>query len=140
MAKLKGIAALKAAGAIRGGDPKKVEITWTNDEGEENTFDVWIKPMAFGTALELQQDDSPNKMAAALASLVMLEDEGGKRVPLDYETALCLHPGIGWEIVKAVNAGNAGPKNSQPPTNSSASSSLMESAAKPSQRQDETSA
>lgn len=140
MAKLKGLAALKAAGAIRGGDPRKVEVTWKNDDGVEHTFDVWIKPMAFGTALELQKDDSPNKMAAALASLVLLEDEGGNRVQLDYDTAMALHPGLGWEIVKAVNDSNAGPKNSQPPTNSSANSSSTESAAAPSQKQGETSA
>lgn len=140
MAKLKGLAALKAAGAIRGGDPKKVEITWKNDEGEEHAFDVWIKPMAFGTALDLQKDDSPNKMAAALATLVMLEDESGKRVPLDYDTAMNLHPGLGWEIVKAVNGSGEAPKNSQPPTNSSANSSSTESAAAPSQMRNETSA
>lgn len=136
MAKLKGMAALKAAGAIRGGEPKPREVTWTNDAGEVHTFDVWIKPMAFGAFLDLQKDNSPNKMAAALASLVLLEDESGARVPLDYETAMTLHPGLGLEIVKALNESNAGPKNSQPPTNSSANSSSTESAAEPSQKQE----
>lgn len=138
MAKLKGLAALKAAGAVRDGTPKKVEVTWKNDEGEEFTFDVLVKPMAFGTALELQADDSPNKMAAVLSSLVLLEDDDGKPVPLDYDTALNLHPALGWQIVKAVNSRNEPPKNSVPPTSSSANSSLPELAAEPSQQPAET--
>lgn len=135
MGKLKGLAALKAAGAVRDGTPKKVEVTWKNDDGDEHTFDVWVKPMAFGTALELQADDSPNKLAVVLSSLVQLEGEDGKPMPLDYDTALNLHPGLGWQIVKAVNSRNEPPKNSQPPTSSSASSSLPELAAEPSQMQ-----
>lgn len=136
MGKLKGLAALKAAGAVRDGTPKKVEVTWKNDDGDEHTFDVWVKPMAFGTALELQADDSPNKLAAVLSSLVQLEGEDGKPMPLDYDTALNLHPGLGWQIVKAVNSRNEPPKNSQPPTSSSANLSLPESAAEPSQQPD----
>lgn len=133
MAKLKGLAALKAAGAVRDGTLRSVEITWKNDEGEEYTFDVLIKPMAFGMALELQADDNPNKMAAALSSLVMFVGEDGKPVSLDYDTAMNLHPGLGWEIVKAVNVRNEPPKNSAPPTSSSANSSSQESAAEASQ-------
>lgn len=134
MAKLKGLAALKAAGAVRDGTPKKVEVTWKNDEGQDHTFDVWVKPMAFGTALDLQADDSPNKMAKVLSSLVLLEDDDGKTVPLDYDTALNLHPALGWQIVKAVNSRNEPPKNSAPPTSSSANSSSQESAADQSQK------
>lgn len=137
MTKLKGLAALKAAGAVRDGTPKKVEVTWKNDDGEEFTFDVLVKPMAFGTALELQADDSPNKLAAVLSSLVEFEGEDGKPVPLDYDTAMNLHPGLGWQIVKAVNARNEPPKNSPPPTNFSANSSLPVSVADQSQQPSE---
>lgn len=138
MAKLKGLAALKAAGAVRDTTPKKVEVSWTNDAGEEHTFDVWVRPMAFGTALEMQADATPSKLATALSSLVQIEGEGGKLVPLDYETALSLHPGLGWQIVQAVNARNEPPKNSAPPTSSSASSSDQVSAAEPSQKPEPT--
>lgn len=114
MTKAKGLAALKAAGALLGEEPRKVEISWKNDAGEQHEFDMWIRPMSFGAALELREDSSPNKIASALASLVLLEDEEGNRVPLGYDTARGLHPGLGWEILKAINGTAA--KNSLPPT------------------------
>lgn len=114
MGQTKGLAALKAAGAILGDEPRKVPITWENDDGVKHTFDIWVRPMSFGTAIELRDSAGANKIAQALGSLVMLEGDGGKLEPLGYDAAVGLHPGLGWELLKAVN-GDSG-KNSPPPT------------------------
>lgn len=114
MGQPKGLAALKAAGAILGDEPRKVQVVWKNDDGVEHSFDIWVRPMAFGTALELRESGGSNKIAQALGSLVLLEGDDGALAPLGYDAAVGLHPGLGWELLKAVN-GDGG-KNSPPPT------------------------
>lgn len=138
MAKIKGIAALRAAGGLRELDPVKVEVDWKNDEGEDFTFDVWIKPMAFGTSLDLQKFDDPKNLASAIAAFVLMEDEFGNQMPIDFETARSFHAGLGLALIGAFNKVNTPRKNSQPPTNSSANSSSTESAAEPSQKPETT--
>lgn len=134
MKKVKGLAGLKSAGAIRPAGPLPETIEWTNDEGDAFSIDVHVKPMAFGLALDLEADDSPDKRAAAIGQMVLIEEKG-KLVPLGAENARALHPTLGWELLKAINrAVGGGAKNSRPPTSSSANSSSTESAAEPSQK------
>lgn len=95
--------ALKKAGALLGDDPVKRQVQWTNGAGEDYTFDVWIKPMSFGMALDLNEKADRQQIAAALSALVMFEDDKGKRVPLEYEDALNLDPSFGLAILQVVS-------------------------------------
>lgn len=140
MKKLKGLAGMKSAGAIRDLAPVMQTIEWKGDDGEDYSIDVYVKPMAFGMAMDLQMDDSPDKRAAAIGQMILVE-EGGKLVPLGTENARALNSQLGFKLLTAINQAMRGEaKNSQPPTNSSANSSSTESAAEPSQKRAKASA
>ncbi|PZP90645.1 MAG: hypothetical protein DI587_38055 [Variovorax paradoxus] len=134
MKKLKGLAGMKSAGAIRDLAPVMQTIDWKGDDGEDYVIDVYVKPMAFGMAMDLQLDDSPDKRAAAIGQMILVE-EGGKLVALGAENARALNSQLGFKLLVAINQAMGGEaKNSRPPTNSSANSSSTASAAEPSQK------
>lgn len=136
--KLKGLAALKAAGAIRSNDPVAEVVKWTNRAGEEFEFEVHFAQLDFGTAMDMQSDENQDRKAAFIGRVVLVEDEAGALVPLGAENARRLDPRLGFALVSAFNRLNSvEPKNSQPPTSSSANSSEEESAATPSQKPEE---
>lgn len=116
MRKLKGLDALREVGAIRGSDPRKISVEWTDESGEDLAVDVWVKPMSFGTALDINEGADRKQLASAIASLVMLEGEDGNPVPMDYKTALTLAPSFAWALLKAVNGAIEPKKKSQPST------------------------
>lgn len=137
MKKVTGLAGLKSAGAIRSAEPIKESIEWLGDDGETYSIDVYVKPMAFGLALDIETDDSPDRKSAAIGQMILVEEGGGKLVPLGADNARALSPKLGYELLKAINrATGGGPKNSQPLTSFSANSSSTESAAQPSQKPD----
>ena len=103
MAALKGIASLKAAGALLGDEPRKESVEWESPEGEKFTFEVYIKPMSFGVSLLLQETNDRQSIANALAQLVMLEGEDGALEPLQYDVAMSLHPSFAWAIASVLN-------------------------------------
>lgn len=138
--KIKGLSAIKAAGGIIDDDPKKIEVEFISKDGEELSIDVWVKPMAFGMHLDRQKYDNPQDLAAIIGAMVMIEDEDGNLHDIDAKTVRALSSSLGPEIFKAISAANEPPKNSQPPTSSSANSSLTELAAEPSQKQERPSA
>ena len=104
--------ALKKAGALLGGEPVKRRVEWTNRDGDQFSFDVWVKPMSFGMALDLNEKSDRKQIASTLAALVVFEDENGKRVPLEYEDALNLDPSFGLAILEVV-AGTTAKKKSK---------------------------
>jgi len=116
MRKLKGLEALREAGAIRGSDPRKITVEWDDESGEALAVDVWVKPMSFGTALDINEGADRKQLASAIASLVMLEGEDGNPTPMDYKTALTLAPSFAWALLKAVNGAIDPKKKSQPST------------------------
>lgn len=114
MRKLKGLESLREAGAIRGAEPHKITVEWSDESGEELAVDVWVKPMSFGTALDISDRSDRKQLAAAIASLVMLEDESGEPVPLEYKMALELAPSFAWALLNSVN-GSLDTKKKSPP-------------------------
>lgn len=121
-------------GAVLDLAPVKCSINWTNDAGEEYTFDVWIRRLSFSAAADVWGDSSPEKRALMLSKVVLLQGEKGPE-PLAFEDAKAIHPTLGLEFVKKFNELNGqASKNSLPTTNSSANSSLTESAEEPSQK------
>lgn len=132
---------LSKAGAIRSSAPVKQTIEWVNDDGDTFEFDVWIKPMSFGDAIDIQSASPNEAIVLTLAACVLLDDGQGNTVPMDAETARSLHPSLGWKLAMAVNGlredrGEA--KNSQPPTSFSANSSSQASAAKRSRKREKS--
>lgn len=103
--------ALKKAGALLGDDPVKRQVNWTNPAGEDYTFDVWVKPMSFGMALDLNEKSDRQQIASALSALVLFEDDDGARVPLEYEDALNLDPSFGLAILQVVSSTTAKKKS-----------------------------
>lgn len=103
--------ALKKAGALLGDDPVKKQVEWTNPNGEQFKFDVWVKPMSFGMALDLNEKSDRQQVASALSALVLFEDDDGNRVPLEYEDALNLDPSFGLAILEVVSSTTAKKKS-----------------------------
>ncbi|KQP37556.1 hypothetical protein ASF44_14515 [Pseudorhodoferax sp. Leaf274] len=125
---------MKSAGAIRDLAPVMKTIDWRGDDGEDYSIDVHVKPMAFGMAMDLQLEDSPDKRAAAIGQMILVE-EAGKLVPLGTDNARALNSQLGFKLLTAINQAMAGEaKNSRPRKSSSANSSSTESAAEPSQK------
>lgn len=126
---MKGIAALAAAGGFAPAHPVKREVRWTNDEGQEYAFDVWVKHVSFGGASEIARSDKKEALAETIQHFIQFEDDAGERVSLTYEQAISLKSGLGFALLDAFNEVNGSkPKNSPPSTSSSASSSSTESA------------
>ena len=128
------IETLRELGGIVSPTPVDRDVTWQprnedgSPRGEPGTFTVRIKKLSAGLSERLWvKDDDPAKadrstQAALLAESMFL----GERL-ITYEEAYQLEPTLATEFAKAVNAVNgwgsgAAAKNSQPPTNSGATS------------------
>ena len=133
MAKLAGLSQLKAAGGFVSREPLKREVTWTHtaENGAEvsDTFDIFIPRTNLSTALE-QRPEGVEAVTWELSRSLMLADDKGKPVPISYEDVQLLEPTLATAIMKVIQETRA-PKNSRPPTSSSAISSPVESAAQP---------
>lgn len=133
MAKLQGLSQLKAAGGFVSREPLKREVTWvhTNEAGEEvsDTFDIFIPRSTLASVLE-ERPKEAKPVPWELSKSLLLADDKGKPVPISYDEACYLEPTFATAIMKVIQEERK-PKNSQPPTSSSATSSPVESAATP---------
>lgn len=133
MAKLQGLSQLKAAGGFVSREPLKREVSWThvNEAGEEvtDTFDIFIPRQTLASALE-NRPEHVEAVTWELSRSLLLANEKGEPVPISYEDVQTLEPTLATAIMKVIQEERK-PKNSQPPTSSSATSSPVESAATP---------
>lgn len=135
MGKMTGAARLRAMGGVIDLAPVNHAITWTNDAGEEHTFNVWVRRVSFWDAGEVWQHKGPEQRALMLTKIILLDDGKGGMEPLDLADARAIHPTLGMEFVKRFNELNGGePKNSQPRTSSGVNSSSAELADEPSRK------
>jgi hypothetical protein len=101
---------LRAKGAFVPSHPVKRTITWKPLEGDELTFDIHVKRLAFGDyeRLFLSEQDDRSRMARALCETVKLGDDGKEE--LTYKDAYQLEPSLARVLLDAVNEVNGGPK------------------------------
>jgi hypothetical protein len=133
MAKLANLSQLKAAGGFVPREPLKREVSWTHvdEAGEEvtHTFDIFIPRSNLSTALE-NRPEHVEAVTWELSRSLMLANDKGDPVPVSYEDVQMLEPTLATAIMKVIQEART-PKNSRPPTSSSAISSPVESAATP---------
>jgi hypothetical protein len=103
---------LKAAGGFVSSDHVKRSITWANTNGDEYTFDIFVRRSSFGSMERLiMADDDRSKSAQHIADCVLI---GENAEPMTYEDAYALEPSLAKAIleqVRAVNGGDAEAKN-----------------------------
>lgn len=103
---------LRAKGAFVSAHPVKKSVTWKTTEGEDVSFDVFVKKLSFGDyeRLFLSESDDRSRMARVLSETVKLGDEG--KDDLTYKDAYQLEPSLARALIDAVNGVNGvgGPK------------------------------
>lgn len=101
---------LKAAGGFVSADNVKKSVTWTNTEGVEYKFDIFVRRASFGSMERLlMADDDRSKSAQHIADCVLI---GELAEPMTYEDAYALEPSLAKAIlekVREVNGGNTDP-------------------------------
>ncbi|MDZ5601738.1 phage tail assembly chaperone family protein, TAC [Pseudomonas sp. RP23018S] len=104
---------------------KKVEWTHVDEKGKEFTdkFTVHVRRHAFGVmeTMFASGDTEHYKNARYVSASVMLGEDGTEELP--FEDAVNLHPGLGMELLKAVNEVNSPKGKKSPPRKKSGTSS-----------------
>jgi hypothetical protein len=134
---------LTKIGGVVSALPVKQEITWTriNEQGEEvtDTFDVFVKPLAYGDYEQLfkepKKDESAEEQAERKSlncQLIVLSIRLGENADesFTYDEAYQLHSGLANAFINKISRVNGRTKKSSAPTTSSGTSlSSAESAA-----------
>ena len=130
---------LREKGAFVQLPPVPTEASWTHSDGNggevTDTFIIHVRKMSVGwidRVFDIGRKSKKSSRTAAIISEAILFGENGEE-KMTYEQAFSLDYGLSLVLVRAFNkvnySGGPSAKNSQPPTNSGASSSEMESAA-----------
>lgn len=101
--KITTLAQLTGAGALMGGEPTKALVEWENDAGDKIAFNILIKPLSFGAALDFGANPDKKTIAQAISQLILLDDGDGGHEQMSYEQALMLHPQLGWRLFEAIS-------------------------------------
>lgn len=108
------LASLKAMGAVVDAAPIPRDITFTLDDGVEQTFTIFVRRMSIGEAekvLRSSTDHERSQYALIISSSVSLGENGSEVIP--YTTAYQFHPALANAMVDAVNEVNGNvPKKS----------------------------
>lgn len=91
---------LKAAGAFVPRDNVKTEIEWN-----DNTFDIYVRRLAFGD-VERMLNTEGNPSVAMIAAAVLLGDD---QEPISFDDADRLDVTLAAKLVAAVNSVNGAP-------------------------------
>lgn len=137
MATIKGRAGIARAGGVVPREPVARTVVWTHvdrETGEEmnDQIEVFIVRRDFNMAIriydEASKDKDRNAILLEVSKSLLIDDEKGGREFAPYEWLASLDETLVLAFFKEVREVNSGPKNSNTPTNSSASSSSTESA------------
>lgn len=95
---------LEKAGGFVSADGERKSLTWKNREGQEFTFDIFVKRTSYGLAERIALADDGESRGALSISECILFGTAGER--LTYEQAFALEPSLARVFMTAIREVN----------------------------------